>query len=162
MMILLFSVGGDNYGINVRDITEVLPSVALKHLPNGPEYVAGLLNYRGQVVPVIDLTMLMTAQASRHRISSRIVLVDYHHENTSHHLLGLLIEKITETLRVPGHAFTNSGVATHDTPFLGDVAIHNDAIIQLVDIRNVLPESVKILLFCDNRDASAVDHGAAG
>lgn len=160
-MILLFSVGNDNYGINVRDITEVLPSVALKNFPNGPEYVAGLLNYRGQVVPVVDLTLLMTAQASRNRISSRIVLVDYQHENEAHHLLGLLIEKITETLKIPDHDFTSSGVVTHEAPFLGDIAIHNEAMIQVVDIRRVLPESVKSLLFYDSRDKNIVDNGTA-
>jgi len=167
MMILLFSVGGDNYGINVRDVTEVLPNVALKHFPNGPEYVAGLLNYRGQAVPVVDLTLLMTAQASRNRISSRIVLVDYHHafadaftdEGEAHHLLGLLVEKITETMRVPDHAFTHSGVITPDTPFLGDIAIHNEVMIQIIDIKRVLPESVKTLLFYDGRNKSAVGNG---
>ena len=165
MMILMFSVAGDNYGINVRDITEVLPTVTLKHFPGGPEYVAGLLNYRGQAVPVVDLTLLMTAQASRNRISSRIVIVDYHHaftyEGEAHHLLGLLIEKITETMRVPDDAFTRSGVATHETPFLGDVAIHNGVMIQVVNVNKVLPESVKTLLFYDARDESVIDHGTA-
>ena len=160
-MILLFSVAGDNYGINVRDITEVLPMVTLKHFPNGPEYVAGLLNYRGQVVPVVDLTLLMTAQASRNRISSRIVLVDYHHENEAHHLLGLLIEKITETMRVPDQAFTHSGVTTHDTPFLGDIAIHNEIMIQIIDIKRVLPEAVKTLLFYDGSGQDVADRGMA-
>lgn len=156
MMILLFSVGGDNYGINVRDVTEVLPSVALKRLPKGPEYVAGLLNYRGQVVPVVDLTLMMAAQASRKRISSRIVLVNYHHENQACHLLGLLLERITETLKIPDHAFTNSRVITNDSPFLGDIAIHNEVMIQVIDINRVLPESVKPLLFYNDGNKNAV------
>ena len=160
MMILLFSVSGGKYGINVRDVTEVLPSVALKHFHNVPEYVAGLLNSHGQAVPVIDLTLLMTAQASRNRISSRIVLIDYHHEDETRHLLGLLIEKITETLRIPDNAFTHSGVITNESPFLGDIAIHNEAMIQVINIRKILPESVKSLLFSDNKEKRAVDDGA--
>ena len=160
MMILLFSVNGDKYGINVRDIAEVLPSVALKHFPNGPEHIAGLLNYRGLAVPVIDLTLLMTAQASRNRISSRIVLIDFHHEDESRQLLGLLIEKITETLRIPDNAFTHSGVITHESPFLGDIAIHNDIMIQIVNVRKILPEPVRSLLFCDNKEKCAIDDGA--
>ena len=160
MMILLFSVGDDKYGINVRNVTEVLPSVALKHFPNGPAYVAGLLNYRGQVVPVIDLTLLMAAQVSRNRISSRIVIVDYPCEGETHYLLGLLIEKITETMKIPGHAFSRSGVTTHGAPFLGDIAIHNEIMVQMVDIKRVLPESVKELLFYDGIDKSSVDNGA--
>ncbi len=156
MMILMFSVGGDNYGINVRDVTEVLPNVALKRFPNGPEHVAGLLNYRGQLVPVVDLTLLMAAQASRKRISSRIVLVNYHDDHQPQHLLGLLLERITETVRIPDHAFTKSRVITNDTPFLGDIAIHNEVMIQVIDIKRVLPESVKALLFYDDGNKNAV------
>ncbi len=159
MMILLFSVDGDHYGINVCDVTEVLPSVTLKHFPHGPAYVAGLLNYRGEAVPVIDLTLLMSSNASRNRISSRIVLVGYPNEGGVHHLFGLLVEKITETVKIPDHTFARSGVIIDDAPFLGDIAIYGGAMIQVVDVRKVLPDSVKAMLFCDFKESNVITSG---
>lgn len=152
MMILLFNVGGDSYGINVSGIIEVLPSVALKHFPQGPGYVAGLLNYRGLAVPVIDLTLLMSAHASRDRISSRIILVDYFTGSGDSHALGLRVEKVTETVRIPDVAFTRSGVETGNAPFLGDVAIHAGNMVQVIDIKKVLPDSMKAMLFANGKE----------
>lgn len=156
MMMLLFSVGGDSYGINVRDIVEVLPNVTLKHFPQGPEPVAGLLNYRGTVVPVVDLTLLMSAHASRDRISSRIVLMNYFNEGGASHFLGFLVEKITETVRIPDDAFSRSGVETNNTPFLGDVAIHAGAMVQIVDIKKVLSDSMKAMLCIDFKETGVI------
>ena len=156
MMILLFSVGNDNYGINIRDVTEVLPNVTLKQFPHAPEYVAGLLNYRGEAVPVIDLTWLMSAHASRNRISSRIVLVSYVNEESAHHLFGMLVEKITETVKIPDHVFTRSSVMTDAAPFLGDIAIHDGALIQVIDIKKVLSDSMKVMLFRDYKESGAI------
>ena len=156
MMALLFCVGGDNYGINVRDIAEVLPRVSLKHFPHGPEHVAGLLNYHGRVVPVIDLTLLLSAHAACDRVNSRIVLVDYHRPGGAHHLLGLLVDKVTETMKIPDHALTRSGVMTNESPFLGDVAIHNGIMVQVIDINQVLPEAVQSRLFHDDNKNGAV------
>ncbi len=159
MMFLLFGVDGDHYGINVCDITEVLPSVALKHFPRGPEYVAGLLNYRGEAVPVVDLTLLMSTHASRNKISSRIVLVSYLNEDGSRHLFGLLIEKISETVKVPDHAFTRSGVMADGAQFLGDIAIYDGIMIQVININKVLSDSVKAMLFCDLKESSVTTSG---
>lgn len=151
-MILLFNVGSDNYGINVKSIIEVLPSVTLKHFPQGPEYVAGLLNYRGLAVPVIDLTLLMSARASRDRISSRIILVDYISGSGDSHPLGLRVEKVTETVKIPDAAFTHSGVETGSAPFLGDVAIHAGNMVQVIEIKKVLPDSMKAMLFPNGKE----------
>lgn len=152
MMILLFNVGGDSYGINANGIIEVLPSVALKHFPQGPDYVAGLLNYRGLAVPVIDLTWLMSAHPSRNRISSRIILVDYFTESGDRRTLGLRVEKVTETLKISDAAFTRSGVETDKAPFLGDVAIHAGNMVQIIDLKKVLPDSMKAMLFINGKE----------
>lgn len=156
MMVLLFCVDDDNYGIDVRDIAEVLPRVSLKHFPHGPEYVAGLLNYHGRVVPVIDLTLLLSAHAACDRVNSRIVLVDYHRPGGAHHLLGLLVDKVTEAMKIPDHALIRSAVMTNESPFLGDVAVHNGILVQVIDINQVLPESVQSRLFHDEKNDTVI------
>ena len=58
MQFLLFSLGNDRYGLDTRRVVRVLPQLELKEIPQAPGWVAGLMNYRGQPVPVIDLAML--------------------------------------------------------------------------------------------------------
>ena len=58
MLFLLFELGQDRYALDVRQVAEVLPLVEFKRIPQAPPFVAGLLNYRGDPVPVIDLSQL--------------------------------------------------------------------------------------------------------
>lgn len=77
MLVLQFRVGGDYYGLEGRTIIEVAPLVTLRSIPHAAAYVAGLFNYRGRLVPVIDLSALLIAVPSRPLMSTRIVLVNY-------------------------------------------------------------------------------------
>jgi len=75
MLMLLFYVGDDRYAADCRRVVEVVPTVTLKKLHNAPEYIPGLFNYRGHLVPVIDLCQMIQGMAARAYLSTRIVLV---------------------------------------------------------------------------------------
>ena len=77
MLFLLFELGNDRYALDVRQIAEVLPLVAVKQIPRAPQAMTGLFNYRGAPVPVIDLSQLTLGRPSARRLSTRIVLVHY-------------------------------------------------------------------------------------
>jgi purine-binding chemotaxis protein CheW len=53
--ILIFEVGGQRYGLPARDVQEVVRAVAMQPLPKAPAVVEGVINLRGQVVPVLDI-----------------------------------------------------------------------------------------------------------
>ncbi len=58
MLFILFQLGSDRYALPAGQVAEVLPLVALKALLGAPAGVAGLIDYRGTAVPVIDLSAL--------------------------------------------------------------------------------------------------------
>lgn len=147
MLLLLFTLGQYRYALDARAIIEVVPLAELKAIPRAPDYVAGILNYRGTNVPVLDLTRMNQAQPSRACMSTRIILVDYRDSAGAVHILGLMAERVTETVKKAQSEFTPSGVSTPDAPYLGDVA--NDALgmIQQVDVGRLVPSEVRALLF---------------
>ena len=55
MLLLAFHIGSERYSILAKDILEVLPLVQLKKIPRAPEFILGLLDYRGIPSPIIDL-----------------------------------------------------------------------------------------------------------
>ena len=64
MLLLVFRVAGDPYAIEATRVVEVVPRVELRALPHArPEALAGLFRYRGQMVPVIDLGVLLGSRA---------------------------------------------------------------------------------------------------
>lgn len=159
MMLLLFVIGKDSYGLDATRVVEVIPYVTLKELPRAPGYVAGLLNYRGKSVPVIDLTVLMTGNVSRAWLSSRIILVNFQDDSKGSHLLALLAERIATTIKLPESAFSPAGVDTGDMEFLGDVAVYQGSIIQRINIEKLLPIQLhRTFLLSEGETDSAEDH----
>ena len=147
MLFLLFQVGSDRYALDVRQIAEVLPMVAIKRIPLSPRGVAGVCNYRGVPVPVIDLSELAIGRPTQPRLGTRLVLVHYGDGTGARHLLGLIAEKATETLRCAAEEFVASGVTDEATPYLGPVAAHAGSLIQQIEVDELLSTAVRSVLF---------------
>ena len=147
MLFLLFRLGEDRYAIEARKIAEVLPLVDVKQIPQAPPAVSGAFNYRGASVPLIDLSQLALGRPARLRLSTRIMLVHYPDASGTSRLLGLLAEHVTDTMsRAPGD-FQDSGVSLPEANYLGPVAADADGLVQWIQVENLLPPSVRDLLF---------------
>jgi chemotaxis-related protein WspB len=147
MLFLLFQLADDRYALPATQVAEVLPLIELKHIPNAPAWVAGAFSHHGAPVPVIDLNMLALGRAAQRRLSTRTVLVHYPHSAAQSGLLGLIVEKATETLRCDPAAFAAYGVANHDARFLGPVLADPRGLIQWIKVTDLLPEPVQAMLF---------------
>lgn len=147
MLFMQFTIDKDRYLLEAKDIIEIVPFANLKRIPKAPPYVAGLLNYRGDTVPVIDICYLMSDKLCEQKLSSRIALVNYQSDRGELVRIGLLIEHLTETVRFNESDFTDSGVSLKDSPYLDKVIIDNNCIIQLVNIRKIIPEEAYEILF---------------
>ncbi len=78
MLLLTFRAAENLYAIDVTRVVEVVPRVNLRRLPHAPHFLAGVFDYRGTVVPVIDLGVLLGSESCRDRLSTRTILVDTH------------------------------------------------------------------------------------
>jgi chemotaxis-related protein WspB len=147
MLFLVVQLGTDRYALEAAQVVEVLPLVSSKQIPRAPLGVAGVFDYHGAPVPLIDLTELAQGTPSRKWMSTRIVLVNYQDKSGKAHLLGFLAEHATETMRRSEEDFTDSGVTVADAPYLGPVVTDAIGIIQRIGIQNLLSESVGNHLF---------------
>jgi len=149
MLLLCFSMGDERFALEASSVRKLIPMVRMKKIPAAPEWVAGMMCYHGQTVPVIDLCALHLARASERRLSTRIILLRFIAHDKAEHLLGLLAEQVTETLRRQAEDFTSTGVQTPGAPHLGGIASDQNGMLQWVDIDKLLPEKVQKLLFRD-------------
>jgi len=147
MLFLLFQLGADRYALDARDVVEVLPLVNFKRIPQAQPAIAGLFDYRGAALPVIDLNQLMSNRPAVQRFSTRIVLVRYPGQDGSTHRLGLIAERVKETVRRDPAAFVDSGVRAPHTPWLGPVATEPDGLLQWIHVDKLLPRPLRELLF---------------
>ncbi len=90
MLFLVFQLGTNRYAIEAAEVVEVLPLVNSKHIPRAPLGVAGVFDYHGTPVPLIDFTELAQGTPSRRWMSTRIILVNHRDKSGKVHLLGFL------------------------------------------------------------------------
>lgn len=147
MLYLQFKINNNRYILEARDILEVVPYANLSRISKAPAYVAGLLNYRGDSVPVIDVCFLMSDKPCAPKLSSRIALANYKAVDGRSVCIGLLIEHLTETVRFEESDFSDSGVTLEDSPYLGKVVIDDNCIVQTVMISEIIPEAAHDILF---------------
>ncbi|MEH2413408.1 chemotaxis protein CheW [Nostoc sp.] len=154
MLMLLLNIGNERYAIESRQVVEVIPLVLLKTLPHQPEYIAGVFNYRGRIVSVIDLCQLMRGKPSCEYLSTRIVLVNYWGSNNPElkapYILGLMTEQVVETLHKSESEFVNPNIQIDRAPYLGKMIVDEQGMIQCLRVEylfseaqqlNLLPES---------------------
>jgi chemotaxis-related protein WspB len=155
MLFVAFRIGGDRYVLATDVIVEVLPGLQLKVLPGTPPGVAGLCNYRGRPVPVIDIGASAIGRPTELRWGTRLLLVRYPDNGPGHRLLGLLVEDATQVLRLLEDQFTHPGIRNDGAPYLGAVAATQDGLVQRVDLRSLLAPQLHELLFAAVEDAPA-------
>jgi chemotaxis-related protein WspB len=147
MLFFLFRVGEDRYALDALQIAEILPLVGVKQIPLAPAGVAGIIDYHGTPTPLIDLSQLMLGRPTRQRLGTRIILVNYPDQEVATHLLGLLAERATETMRRDPADFVASGVGNDAAPYLGPVAADAQGLVQWIQVDKLLPRSVRDRLF---------------
>lgn len=75
MQLLTFTTGGQQYGIDTRNIVEVLPFISAQELPQQAEEMRGLIRYRGKLLPVVDLCQLILGRPCQLRLGTRTIVV---------------------------------------------------------------------------------------
>lgn len=139
MLFLQFRTGEDTYALDSRRVVRVLPAARLKRLPAGPQAVAGLLNFEGTPVPVLDLSALTLGRPSAQRLSTRIILTELPGPAGTRRLLGLLVEHATDTLHCGSADFAPAGFTPPAARYLGPVASTGGTLVQRLELEQLLP-----------------------
>jgi chemotaxis-related protein WspB len=157
MLLLRFTAGSSRYAIAVSRVVEVLPKLELRPIPHAPPVLAGLLSYRGKVVPVIDLGLLLGTAPCQNLLSSRMILVDDAPGNRNQEnltsaqpedhsqaarsqtpaLLGLIAENVNDLTYVEPEQISPVPVQVPNAPYLDVIVKMDREIIPLIAVEKV-------------------------
>jgi chemotaxis-related protein WspB len=143
MLYLVFHLDQNRYMLDARQVAEVLPLVEIMDLPQSPPGVAGVFNYRGTLVPAVDLSQVVLGRPAQRRLHTRIVLVRFPTESGASRLLGCIVEKVTDTRQLHDHDFHAPGASTTQP---GAVFTDHSGLAQRIEIAQLLPAAVRALL----------------
>lgn len=150
MLFILFRSGKERYALEASHVIEVIPCLPLRPQPGTPEYVAGIFNYHGAVVPVVNLGTLTLGVPCQERLSTRIILIGHTLKDGARKVLGLIAEAVTDTVEKEPAEFAAAGVMTGQASYLGQIALDDGGMVQRVLPGQLLSTEVEQLLFGRN------------
>ena len=143
MLFILFSAGEDSYAIAAGEVEEVVPFARLKEVPHTHSALAGLLNFRGQPVPVLDMNQLLGRAGVEACHTTRILLCRGLLEAEPERLLGVVAENVVATQQIEESDFRPPGARAEESPFVGWIHEMPDGrYLQRIHPGRILPEPV--------------------
>jgi purine-binding chemotaxis protein CheW len=133
---LTFSLASEEYGIGILKVREIIGMMSITPVPQTPEFVKGVINLRGKVIPVIDLRLRFGLEATAYTERTCIIVVEIHGESGSVPM-GIVVDAVSEVLNI-------RGVDIENTPTFG-VKLNTDFILGMAKTEG----GVKILLDID-------------
>jgi purine-binding chemotaxis protein CheW len=96
---LTFALAKEEFGIEILKVREIIGHMAITAVPQMPDYVKGVINLRGQVIPVIDLRSRFGMEGKEITEQTCIIVVDIHQSDRSFNA-GLVVDRVQEVLNI--------------------------------------------------------------
>lgn len=93
---LTFSLGKESYGIEIMYVTEIIGIQTVTQIPELPEYVKGIINLRGKIIPVMDVALRFKKEPRAYNDRTCIIVVDI-----SDLSIGLIVDSVSEVVSIP-------------------------------------------------------------
>jgi len=147
MLLLLFTIGENRYGIEATQVKEVWPALPLKPVHRTPDYIAGLISSGEKIIPVLDISKLYVNEPVVNRISTRIILIKIKGLNGKEHTLGVLAEHVTDTVKIDEYAIKSISVKSEEGSLVGEEFLIEDQLIQKINVDELLQKDMYEQIF---------------
>jgi len=136
---LTFVSAGEVYGVNILSVKEILEHGELTHVPMMPDYVRGVMNLRGSVVPVIDLSVRLGRQASEVAKRTCIVIIEVHYENDVLDV-GVVVDAVNQVMEIASENIEPAPPfgANIRTDFIAGMGRIQEKFVVLLEVNHVL------------------------
>lgn len=139
-----FQLGDESYAIEVSTVKEILGIQSITPLPQVPDYVKGVMNLRGKIVPVIDLRTKFKLEEIEWDRNTSIIVISRNDVE-----MGIVVDMMNEVMDISTEDFrynsnTNSNSKTDSEDFLQAMVEFNDQIHMILDLDQVLQKPIQI------------------
>lgn len=143
MQHLTFELAGEEYGVDILTVREIRGWSSVTRIPQTPEFVLGVLNLRGAIVPVMDLRLRFGLQRERYDATTVTIVVA-----VGERLFGIVVDAVSDVLDCTDtdiKEMPDMGVAV-DTKFLKGLVSHEQHMVMLLDVEKLMrPEETAAL-----------------
>ncbi|MGD0035999.1 MAG: chemotaxis protein CheW [Bacteroidota bacterium] len=140
LQLVSFNIGQEEFGLGIQSIQEINRMVEITRVPNSPEFVTGVINLRGKVIPIINLRKRFGFPPKESDRNTRIIVVEL-----SGMVVGFVVDSVSEVLRIPKNITEPPPpiVAGIGSEYITAVAKLENRLLILLDLERILLEKEK-------------------
>ncbi len=131
---LTFTLGQEEYGVDILKVQEIRGYDAVTRLPDAPDYIKGVINLRGTIVPVIDMRVKFRLEAKVDALTVMIVL------NVADRVVGMVVDSVSDVVQLTSEqirAMPEVGTGI-DRRFLTGIGALDERMLILLDIEGLM------------------------
>ena len=143
---LTFQLGREAYGIGILKVQEIVGVMAVTRMPKMPDFVRGLVNLRGKVIPVFDLRLKFGLEKKEDTERTCIIVVrlnlgPHRDQGDSEVTLGIIVDEVSEVVDVPASQIEPAPAfgSVVDVSFLLGLGKVGSKVVMLLDADRILP-----------------------
>ncbi|MGB9813171.1 MAG: chemotaxis protein CheW [Thermovenabulum sp.] len=132
---VIFRLGDEEYGINILQVKTIEKVLPITRIPRAPYYVKGVINLRGEIIPVIDLKKKFNLPERELTPDARIIIV-----SVSDVTIGMIVDSATEVIQLPQEAVepANSVNVGINSDFIEGVGKLEDRLLIILNLEKLL------------------------
>jgi len=136
---LTFSLNEEEYGIGILKVREIIGMMPITSVPQTPEFVKGVINLRGKVIPVVDLRLKFGMPPLDYNERTSIIVVEVRGQS-GHVQIGIVVDSVSEVVNIKGEDIEDTPTfgTKLDTEYILGMAKIGKGVKILLDINRVL------------------------
>lgn len=96
LQLVSFRIGNEEFGADILKVQEIIRTVVITKVPNSPDYIEGVIDLRGKVIPVVNLRTKLGIPTIDNDNNTRIIVIEIKNK-----IIGFIVDSVSEVLRIP-------------------------------------------------------------
>ena len=132
---LSFTLGAEQYGVDILKVQEIRGYDQVTRVPDAPDYIKGVINLRGTIVPVIDLRLKLRLDDARYDAFTVMIVL-----NVDQRVVGIVVDSVSDVIALTSEQIrpTPEFGAAVDTRFINGIGTQDERMLILLDIETLL------------------------
>ncbi|WP_457571915.1 chemotaxis protein CheW [Desulfovulcanus sp.] len=134
LQLVTFRIGEEKFGVNILRVQEIIRTMEITCVPKSPDFVEGVINLRGKVIPIIDLRKRFGLKVRKYDKHTRIIVIEINNM-----IVGFVVDAVSEVLRIPADTVETPPpvVAGVDAEYISGVGKLDDRLLILLDLERL-------------------------
>ena len=132
---LSFTLGNEQYGVDILKVQEIRGYDQVTRVPDAPDYIKGVINLRGTIVPVIDLRLKLRLENATYDAFTVMIVL-----NVDQRVVGIVVDSVSDVIELAAEQIrpTPEFGAAVDTRFINGIGTQDERMLILLDIETLL------------------------